>query len=107
MTALIDARAGFHQAPSDAQRWVAGISPTAALQELTQTSDATAETVGGLGPWPSLLLVTACTGALLLLAARNAAQARDMTAAHVNTLGRKEMSPCRGAPHAYACSSPS
>ncbi|WP_210584627.1 ABC transporter permease subunit [Streptomyces sp. GESEQ-35] len=53
----------------DAQRWVAGISPTAALQKLTQTSDATAETVGSLGPWPSLLLVTAYTGALLLLAA--------------------------------------
>ncbi|WP_328353649.1 ABC transporter permease subunit [Streptomyces sp. NBC_00445] len=53
----------------DAQRWVAGLSPTAALQKLTQTSDATAETVGSLGPWPSLLLVSAYTGALLLLAA--------------------------------------
>lgn len=53
----------------DAQRWVAGISPTAALQKLTQTSDATAETVGSLGPWPSLLLVAVCTGALLLLSA--------------------------------------
>ncbi|MGW0762850.1 ABC transporter permease subunit [Streptomyces sp. NPDC002814] len=53
----------------DAQRWIAGISPTAALQKLTQTSDATAETVGSLGPWPSLLLVAAYTAALLLLAA--------------------------------------
>jgi ABC-2 type transport system permease protein len=54
----------------DAERWVAGISPTAALQKLTQTSDATAETVGSLGPWPSLLLVTGYTATLLLAAAR-------------------------------------
>ncbi|MFE3856754.1 ABC transporter permease subunit [Streptomyces griseorubiginosus] len=53
----------------DAQRWITGASPTAALQKLTQTSDATAETVGSLGPWPSLLVVMACTTALLLLAA--------------------------------------
>ncbi|QKZ23974.1 ABC transporter permease subunit [Streptomyces chartreusis] len=53
----------------DAQRWIAGTSPTATLQKLTQTSDATAETVGSLGPWPSLLLVAICTAALLLLAA--------------------------------------
>ncbi|WP_420075694.1 ABC transporter permease [Streptomyces sp. JL3001] len=53
----------------DAQRWIAGSSPTATLQKLTQTSDATAETVGSLGPWPSLLLVAICTAALLLLAA--------------------------------------
>ncbi|WP_151480735.1 ABC transporter permease [Streptomyces albicerus] len=60
----------------DAQRWVAGISPTAALQKLTQTSDATAETVGSLGPWPSLLLVAGYTAALLLLAA-GALRGRD------------------------------
>ncbi|MFD7518145.1 response regulator transcription factor [Streptomyces niveus] len=36
-----------------------GLSPTAALEKLTQTSDATAETVGSLGPWPSLWLVAA------------------------------------------------
>jgi ABC-2 type transport system permease protein len=54
----------------DAQRWVAGISPTAALEKLTQTSDATAQTVGSLGPWPSLLLVTGYTAALLLAAGR-------------------------------------
>ncbi|MGW3645439.1 ABC transporter permease subunit [Streptomyces sp. NPDC000878] len=53
----------------DAQRWVAGLSPTAALQKLTQTSDATPETVGSLGPWPSLLLVAGCTTALLVPAA--------------------------------------
>ncbi|MFJ6822828.1 hypothetical protein ACIQRJ_20785 [Streptomyces niveus] len=34
-----------------------GLSPTAALEKLTQTSDARAETVGSLGPWPSLWLV--------------------------------------------------
>lgn len=51
-----------------ARRWIAGLSPTAALEKLTQTSDATAETVGGLGPWPSLWLVAGCTAALLLVA---------------------------------------
>jgi ABC-2 type transport system permease protein len=61
----------------DAQRWVAGISPTAALQKLTQTSDATAQTVGSLGPWPSLLLVVGYTAALLLLAA-GALHTRDV-----------------------------
>ncbi|MCX4505359.1 ABC transporter permease [Streptomyces anulatus] len=50
----------------DAERWVAGLSPTAALEKLTQTSDAAAEAVGSLGPWPSLLLVAACTTALML-----------------------------------------
>ncbi|MFF3993522.1 response regulator transcription factor [Streptomyces cyaneofuscatus] len=52
----------------NAERWIAGLSPTAALEKLTQTSDATADTVGSLGPWPSLLLVTACTTALALAA---------------------------------------
>ncbi|MDN3023976.1 ABC transporter permease subunit [Streptomyces sp. S.PB5] len=52
----------------DARRWITGASPTAALQKLTQTSDATAETAGSLGPWPSLLLVMASTAVLLLLA---------------------------------------
>ncbi|WP_432041799.1 ABC transporter permease subunit [Streptomyces cadmiisoli] len=61
----------------DAQRWVAGVSPTAALQKLTQTSDATSETVGSLGAWPSLMLVAAGTTALLLLAA-GALRARDL-----------------------------
>ncbi|MGW6512266.1 ABC transporter permease [Streptomyces niveus] len=51
-----------------ARRWIAGLSPTAALEKLTHTSDATAETVGSLGPWPSLWLVAGCTAALLLVA---------------------------------------
>ncbi|MHB9756965.1 ABC transporter permease subunit [Streptomyces sp. BYX5S] len=53
----------------DAQRWIAGLSPTAALEKLTQTSDASADAVGSLAPWPSLALVTGYTAALLLLAA--------------------------------------
>ncbi|MFD3525552.1 ABC transporter permease [Streptomyces sp. NPDC058653] len=61
----------------DAQRWIAGLSPTAALEKLTQTSDATAETVGSLGPWPSLWLVAGCTAALLLAAA-GALRRRDV-----------------------------
>ncbi|MFJ8841777.1 ABC transporter permease subunit [Streptomyces cyaneofuscatus] len=52
----------------NAERWIAGLSPTAALEKLTQTSDATADTVGSLGPWPSLLLVTACTTAITFAA---------------------------------------
>ncbi|MDT0307983.1 ABC transporter permease subunit [Streptomyces sp. DSM 44917] len=60
----------------DAERWVAGISPTAALEKLTQTSDATPESVGSLGPWPSLLLVAAYT-ALGLLAATALLRRRD------------------------------
>ncbi|MGO1020927.1 ABC transporter permease subunit [Streptomyces rubiginosohelvolus] len=60
----------------DAERWIAGLSPTAALEKLTQTSDAAADTVGSLGPWPSLLLVAAYTtvlalGALVLLRRRD------------------------------------
>lgn len=46
---------------------VAGLSPTAALEKLTQTSDATTETVGGWGPWPSLWLVSGSTAALLVI----------------------------------------
>lgn len=49
--------------------WVAGASPTAALEKLTQTSDATPDTVGTLGPWPSLALVTAYTAVALAGAA--------------------------------------
>ncbi|WP_069885838.1 ABC transporter permease subunit, partial [Streptomyces luteocolor] len=52
----------------DAQRWIAGLSPTAALEKLTQTSDANAEAVGSLGSWPSLALVAGYTVILLLLA---------------------------------------
>ncbi len=50
----------------EAERWVAGVSPTAALEKLTQTSDASAEAVGNLAAWPSLLLVTGYTAAALL-----------------------------------------
>ncbi|MGA4837663.1 ABC transporter permease [Streptomyces sp. G45] len=54
----------------DAQRWIAGATPTTALEKLTQTSDASPETVGSLGAWPSLALVAAYTAALLCIAAR-------------------------------------
>ncbi|MFF2221740.1 ABC transporter permease subunit [Streptomyces globisporus] len=50
----------------DAERWIAGLSPTAVLEKLIQTSDAAADTVGSLGSWPSLLLVAAYTTALAL-----------------------------------------
>jgi len=43
----------------DAQRWIAGASPTSALEKMTQTSDAAADVVGSLGAWPSLALVGA------------------------------------------------
>lgn len=52
----------------DLQRWIAGATPTAALEKLTQTSDASPEAVGSLGAWPSLGLVTAYTLGLLGLA---------------------------------------
>lgn len=54
----------------DLQRWVGGASPSAALQKLTQTSDASPETVGSLGAWPSLALVAAYTLGALVLGAR-------------------------------------
>ncbi|MFB7432164.1 hypothetical protein ACFCZ5_12560 [Streptomyces microflavus] len=38
------------------------------LEKLTQTSDAAADTVGSLGPWPSLLLVAAGTAGVSLAA---------------------------------------
>ncbi|MFI8880703.1 ABC transporter permease subunit [Streptomyces sp. NPDC055243] len=53
----------------DLQRWVAGATPTAALEKLTQTSDASPETVGSLGAWPSLGLVAAYTLLLVAVAA--------------------------------------
>jgi ABC-2 type transport system permease protein len=43
------------------RRWVGGASLDGVLQKMTQSSDATAETVGSLGPWPSLLVVAAYT----------------------------------------------
>jgi ABC-type transport system involved in multi-copper enzyme maturation permease subunit len=53
----------------DLQRWVAGASPTASLQKLSQTSDATATAVGGLPAWSSLWLVCAYIAAVLAVAA--------------------------------------
>jgi ABC-2 type transport system permease protein len=49
----------------DAQRWIAGASPTAALQKLAQSSDAAPDAVGSLGGWPSLWVVCAYTAAAL------------------------------------------
>jgi ABC-2 type transport system permease protein len=49
----------------DWQRWVAGASPAATLQKFTQTSDATPDVVGSLGPWPSLALLGTSTAAVL------------------------------------------
>jgi ABC-2 type transport system permease protein len=45
----------------DLERWVGGALPGAALQKLTQTSDATREAVGSLDAWPSLAVVTGYT----------------------------------------------
>jgi len=53
----------------DWQRWVAGASPMAALQKLSQTSDAAPDAVGSLGAWPSLWLVCGYAAAALLGAA--------------------------------------
>jgi ABC-2 type transport system permease protein len=49
----------------DLQRWVGGASPSSALEKLTQTSDATHETVGSLGGWPSFAVVAAYTAVAL------------------------------------------
>ncbi|GAA2103528.1 ABC transporter permease subunit [Actinomadura alba] len=53
----------------DLQRWVAGASPMAALEKLTQTSDASPDTVGSLGAWPSLSLVCVYSATALVLTA--------------------------------------
>jgi ABC-2 type transport system permease protein len=50
-------------------RWLAGASPVAALQKLSQSSDATAGAVGSLAAWPSLLLLGGVATVLLLGAA--------------------------------------
>jgi ABC-2 type transport system permease protein len=52
----------------DWERWVAGASPTAAAQKLSQTSDATSRLVGSLAGWPSLLLIGGYAVAALLAA---------------------------------------
>jgi ABC-2 type transport system permease protein len=61
----------------DGGRWVAGASPVAALQKLSQSSDAAPDVVGSLGAWPSLWLVCgygllALLGAVLLFQRRDA-----------------------------------
>jgi ABC-2 type transport system permease protein len=43
------------------QRWIGGASLDGVLQKMTQSSDATSETVGSLGAWPSLAVVGAYT----------------------------------------------
>lgn len=43
------------------ERWVGGASLNGVLQKMTQSSDATPETVGSLGAWPSLAVVAAYT----------------------------------------------
>jgi ABC-2 type transport system permease protein len=59
------------------ERWVAGASPVAAMQKLSQSSDAAPDAVGSLGAWPSLLLVcgyvlAALVGAGLVFRRRDA-----------------------------------
>lgn len=45
----------------DYQRWVGGASLAGVMEKLTQSSDATHETTGSLGAWPSLVVVAAYT----------------------------------------------
>lgn len=52
----------------DHQRWVGGASLTGVMEKLTQSSDATHETVGSLGAWPSLGVVAVYTVAAVALA---------------------------------------
>jgi ABC-2 type transport system permease protein len=60
----------------DKGRWLAGVSPMAAVQKLAQSSDATAEAVGRLGAWPSLGLLCGYA-ALALVAATFVFRRRD------------------------------
>lgn len=53
----------------DLQPWVAGASPSGVLQKLAQSSDAVPETVGTLGAWPSLAVLTGCVCAGVVVAA--------------------------------------
>jgi ABC-2 type transport system permease protein len=52
----------------DYERWLGGASLAGVMQKLTQSSDATHETVGSLGAWPSLGVVAAYTIAAVGLA---------------------------------------
>ncbi len=55
----------------DLQPWVVGLSPATSLQKMTQSSDASAEVAGSLGPWPSLAAVAAVALVLLSAAGRS------------------------------------
>jgi ABC-2 type transport system permease protein len=59
------------------ERWVGGASLNGVLQKMTQSSDATPETVGSLAAWPSLGVVAAYTAMAVLLAV-GALRARDI-----------------------------
>ncbi|WP_243745291.1 ABC transporter permease subunit [Streptomyces hainanensis] len=61
----------------EAERWIAGMSPTAALEKLIQSSDASVDAVGSLGAWPSLTLVTGYT-VLALSAGTASLRRRDV-----------------------------
>jgi ABC-2 type transport system permease protein len=61
----------------DVQRWIAGASPTSALEKMTQTSDAAPDVVGSLGAWPSLAVVAAYT-AVAVVAAAARLRSRDV-----------------------------
>ena len=50
------------------ERWLGGASLNGVMQKLTQSSDATPETVGSLGAWPSLGVVAVYTIAAVGLA---------------------------------------
>jgi ABC-2 type transport system permease protein len=51
----------------DSQRWLGGASLAGVMEKLTQSSDATHETVGSLGAWPSVAVVAGYTlGAVAL-----------------------------------------
>lgn len=52
----------------DYQRWLGGASLSGVMEKLTQSSDATHETVGSLGAWPSLGVVGAYTVTAVALA---------------------------------------
>lgn len=52
----------------DARRWLGGASLSGVLQKLSQSSDATPESVGSLGAWPSLLVVAAYTAGVVAVA---------------------------------------
>lgn len=52
----------------DYQRWVGGASLTGVMEKLTQSSDATHETAGSLGAWPSLGVVAVYTVGAVALA---------------------------------------